>query len=262
MKKLVSILLAVMMLGVFACAAFAEDVPQPEAGKKFESNWAIGGGLVQIDYEEAGYKVCVEIIRDDGTGSVWEYSCVYDENIDSLASVSSMRKDYIIDEDTLDQVFGEAAYEGFDDEKTVTTFTIDDHGCLIWADGHDDAGAGLEFANIGHFNGKWANAENETTAEIIWNGATEAELFYTVYITIGTAEADQYVSYIMSGVYDPATAKLNADGIRTIFTKNADGEYDSNDDGEVYNAAFSKTEDGAVLLETDHGIVLDPVTEG
>ena len=48
MRKLISTLLAIMMLGVFACAASADAVPQPEAGKKFESDWAIAGGLAQI----------------------------------------------------------------------------------------------------------------------------------------------------------------------------------------------------------------------
>ena len=69
MKKVISILLAIMMLGAFACAASADEVPQPEAGKKFESNWAIPGGLAEIDYEEEGYRVMLEITKDDGTGS-------------------------------------------------------------------------------------------------------------------------------------------------------------------------------------------------
>ena len=38
MKKWFSILLTVAMLGVVACAAWADEVPQPEGGKKFESN--------------------------------------------------------------------------------------------------------------------------------------------------------------------------------------------------------------------------------
>ena len=34
MKKLFGILIAVMMLGLIACAAFADEVPQPEGGEK------------------------------------------------------------------------------------------------------------------------------------------------------------------------------------------------------------------------------------
>ena len=65
MKKLISILVAVMMV-VIACAAFAEGTPQPEAGKKFEGNWVIPGGLAQIVYEEEGYRVSLEIINEKG----------------------------------------------------------------------------------------------------------------------------------------------------------------------------------------------------
>ena len=260
MKKLVSILLAVMMLGAFACAAMAEeDIPQPEAGKKFESDWAIPGALVQIGYEEAGYRVLVEILKDGASGTLWEYSCYYDEGTDCLGSVSSMKKDYTIDAATNDYVFGEAAYEDFDDENTVTTFTIDDHGCLIWKDGREDAGAGLEFTNIGYFNGVWANEADAVTAEIIWNGVTKEEFFYTVYITIGKEGDEQYTSYAMNGDYDPEAGKLIANGTCTIFTKNADGEYDAKEANDVEGVPFSKMENGAVLLETDHGIELDPV---
>ena len=42
MKKMLSILLAVMMLFAIAVAA-AEEIPQPEGGKKFDSDWAIFG---------------------------------------------------------------------------------------------------------------------------------------------------------------------------------------------------------------------------
>ena len=71
MKKLIGILMAVMMLAAFACAASADEVPQPEAGKKFESDWAIPGGFAQIVYEEEGYRVMLEKDEADGTGSLW-----------------------------------------------------------------------------------------------------------------------------------------------------------------------------------------------
>ena len=47
MKKFLSILMALLMtLSIIGSAALAEEsVPQPEGGKKFESNWALGGGL-------------------------------------------------------------------------------------------------------------------------------------------------------------------------------------------------------------------------
>ena len=256
MKKLISILLAVMMLGAFACAASADEVPQPEAGKKFESDWAIPGGLAQIVYEEEGYRVMLEITKEDGTGATWEYSCYYVEDKDCLSSVSSSRTNFTVDPDTGDKVPGETVYEGLDEEKG-TEFTIDGDGCLIWKDGHDDAGAGLKFANIGQFEGLWKNEEAEVEVQFMWNGSNEDEMFYTVYILRGKTDGDLYASFVMNGSYDPATGKLSADGTCTVFKKNADGGYDSEDDGESYDAFFSKTEDGKVLFETENGIELE-----
>lgn len=256
MKKLVSILLAIMMLGALACTASADEVPQPEAGKKFESDWAIAGGLAQIVYEEEGYRVTLDITKDDGTGAIWEYACYYLEDKDCLSSVSSTRTDYTINPDTGDKVFGETAYEGLDEEKG-TEFTIDADGFLIWKDGHDDAGAGLKFANIGRFEGLWKNEAAETEVQFMWNGVTADEMFYTVNILRGKTDGDLYASFLMNGTYDPATGKLSADGTCTVFKKNADGEYVSEDDGENYDAFFSMMEDGRVLFETDNGIELE-----
>ena len=256
MKKLISILLAIMMLGALACTASADEVPQPEAGKKFESDWAIAGGLAQIVYEEEGYRVTLDITKDDGTGAIWEYACYYLEDKDCLSSVSSTRTDYTINPDTGDKVFGETAYEGLDEEKG-TEFTIDADGFLIWKDGHDDAGAGLKFANIGRFEGLWKNEAAETEVQFMWNGVTADEMFYTVNILRGKTDGDLYASFLMNGTYDPATGKLSADGTCTVFKKNADGEYVSEEDGENYDAFFSMMEDGRVLFETDNGIELE-----
>lgn len=256
MKKLISVLLAVMILGVLACAASADEVPQTEAGKKFESDWAIPGGLVEIDYEEVGYRVMVEIAKDDGTGATWEYSCYYHEDTDCLSSVSSSRTNFKINPDNGEKVIGETVYEGIDEEKG-TEFTIDKDGFLIWKDGHDDAGAGLKFANIGRFKGVWKNEAAEVEVKFLWNGAVEDEMFYNVYITRGKTDADTYASFLMTGNYDPATCKLSADGTCTVFKKNDKGEYDTSDDGETYDAFFSKTADGKVLFETENGIDLE-----
>ncbi len=257
MKKIISILLAVMMLGMFACAASEDGIPQPEAGKKFESNWAIPGGLAEIVYEEEGYRVMLEMARMDGTGSRWEYACYYHEDTDSLSSVSSSKLDYTIDPDTGDQVFGDYAYEGFDEENQGTEFTIDGNGFLIWKDGRGDEGAGLKFTDIGRFDGVWKNEAEETDVEFMWNGDTEEEMFYTVYILRGNVGGERYASFLMNGAYDPATGKLTAYGTCTLFTRNASGEYESSEDGESYDAVFSMTEDGRVLFETDNGIELE-----
>ena len=259
MKKLISILLAVAMLGVIGCAALADEVPQTEGGKKFESDWAIAGGYMQIVYEEQGYRISLDIRNKDGiTGSDWEYSCFYHKDTDSLKSVSSTRTDYTYDPVTNERVYGDPVYdEEFNDEKNATEFTIDKDGFLLWKDAHDDAGAGLKFKNIGMFEGVWKNEAEEVRAEIRWNGITEDDLFYTVYITRGKTDGERFTDFIMNGDYDSSTGKLTAMGSCTQFTKKADGEYSTEEDGETYEAIFSMTEDGKVLYETANGILLD-----
>ena len=257
MKKLIGILMAIMMLAVFACAAYADEVPQSEAGMKFENDWAIAGGLVQIDYEEEGYRVTLEMDGEDGKGSLWEYACYYHEDTDSLVSVSSSRTDYTINPDTGDKDYGDYVYEGIDEEDQGTEFTIDADGFLIWKDGHDDAGAGLKFANIGRFDGVWKNEAEEVEAEFLWNGDTEDDMFYTVYITRGKTDGELYTVFLMNGEYDPASGRLSAEGTCTVYRKNAEGEYDPEEDEEMYDAFFSMTEDGRLLYETANGIELE-----
>ncbi|MBR6029349.1 MAG: hypothetical protein IKP40_09690 [Clostridia bacterium] len=258
MKKIISILLAAMMLALFACAA-ADAVPQSEGGKKFESDWAMSDGLVQIYYEEEGYRVAVDL-RDPetGGGSLWEYACFYHEDTDSLVSVTSMRTDYTVNPDTGDQVFGDSVYEDFDDENQATEFTITEDGCyLIWNNGRENPGAELQFVDIGRFEGVWRNEDEEVEVEFRWNGSDPDYFFYTVYIQRGKSDADTYASFLMNGSYDPITKRLSADGTCTLFTKNASGEYDTSDDGESYDAFFSKTEDGKLYYETANGIELE-----
>ena len=154
-------------------------------------------------------------------------------------------------------MYGDIAYEGIDEEGKGTTFSIDDHDCLIWQDSHDDAGAELEFLNIGRFDGVWRNEAEEVEAEFMWNGLTEDEMFYTVYITRGKTDGDHYSSFLMNGNYNPTNGKLTADGTCLLFTRNASGEYESSEDGETYNAIFSMMEDGRLLFETANGIELE-----
>ena len=262
MKKLISILTAVTMLMLLVCAATADEVPQPEGGKKFEGNWAIPGGNVQIDYEEQGYRISIDILKkEDKAGSAWEYSCFYHEETDSLKSASSSRTDYTYDPDTGEQESGDPTYDGFDDEGQVTEFTIDQDGFLIWKDGHDDAGAGLKFTNIGTLDGTWKNEAEETEVEFQWKGYLWNDLEYGVFITRGKTDGDQYTLYTMNGKYDPASGKLDATGTCTLYTKNADGTYDEKPDNGIYNAVFSMTEEGKVLCETDSAIELEPEEE-
>ena len=258
MKKILGILLAVMMLFASACA-IADEVPQPEGGKKFESDWAVPGGIIEVYYEEEGYKVYAKIEQPDAlAGAEFEYSCYYQEETDCLMSVSSIRSDYTVDPDTGDEIYADeaSAYEGIDEEGKETVFTIDEDGFLVWKDGHDDTGAGMKFVNIGKFAGVWRNEEKGVEAEFEWNGLYDPEAFeYTVYVIRNTAEDGSFRSDLLTGTFDPVSGKLTAYGTGTVFTKNASGEYDSVDDGNEIEAVFSFTEDGKLLYENDNIIL-------
>lgn len=259
MKKLISILMAVMMMAVLCCTAMADTKPEPEGGKKFNNDWAVAGGLVTIVYEEEGYRVAVDLLKQDSpAGTSWEYACYYHEETDSLVSVSSSRTEYTVNLDNGEQSIQGVTYEGMDDEKNATEFTIDADGKLIWKDGREDAGKDLKFTNIGKFEGMWKNEKAETGAEFTWLGLYDPDkMVYTVYIQRGSIGNENYTLFLMEGTYDPATGKLTANGTCTLFTKNASGEYTASDDGESYDAIFSMLPDGKLLFETDNGIELE-----
>ena len=70
MKKLTSILLILCLAMSLVCSAAADEVPQPEGGKKFETHWAAQNTVIRIDYEEEGY--CVSVVNEiptEGTGT-------------------------------------------------------------------------------------------------------------------------------------------------------------------------------------------------
>ncbi len=250
-KKWIALLCAVMMVFGAACA-FAESTPQPDGGKKFEGDWAVPGGLVEITYEEEGYRVFVNI-EGEGTGTVWEYNCFYDAEKDALASFTSIRTDYTLNPDTGDETYQENTYEGIDEEGQITEFAIDGKGFLIWKDARENAGEGLAFLSIGNFEGLWRNDAKETEVTFGWNGLDDPDMLcYTVYITAGSADAKENTITVLNGSFDPETGKLTAIGTTTRLTKNADGDYDAEDDGETVEAVFSDAGNGTLLWENEN----------
>ena len=261
MKKFLSILLAAMLAAALlytAALAESDSAPQPEGGKKFESNWALAGGLIQIVYEEEGYRVNVELVNnEDWGGNVWEYNCYYVEKEDALVSVSSSKYAYTRDPKTFERIPGEYEYEGFDEKGQETVFTIGENGALIWKDGRGNAGYDLEFRNIGEFDGVWRSTEGEEPVwvEMIWNGLNQEEYNYTVFIHRG--DDTVYTEFNMIGQYDEETKKLTCEGKAISYSKGEDGTTTAKSDDETYDACFSKTEDGKLLFETANGIVLE-----
>lgn len=255
MKKLMSILLAVLMVCTLACAAaLADEVPQPEGGKKFEGDWARRGAIVQIVYEEEGYRVYINIRNnEDNSGKIWEYSCYYVEDQDALVSVSSVCHPYTWNPETDEYTDGENEYEELDEAGKESSFTIAENGGLFWNDGHaPGTTTELEFRSIGRFEGTWRSAEGEEPVwvDFTWEGLKEEDFFYTVYLHRG--DNTTYAEFTMTGTYDETTGKLSCTG------KSVDAA-----DTEEYEAFFSMTENGQLLYEAANGILLnyDPIRE-
>ena len=248
MKKMLSILLALMI--VMTCAAaLADEVPQPEGGKKFEGDWALTGGLIGIVYEEEGYRVSVDLCTiGEGTGTLWEYNCLYNEADDTLVSISSVKRGYTYNLTTLERTDGEPVYYDLEAEMgQEAVFSISENGSLKWTSAREpEAGADLEFRSIGRFNGSWYSAEGEEPVwvDFNWKGLESEDFSYEVYLHRG--DDDIYTEFVMTGVYDEETGKLVCTG-RSIDEA----------DTETYEAIFSMQEDGKLLYEAANGIVME-----
>ena len=114
-------------------------------------------------------------------------------------------------------------------------------------------GQDLEFINIGRFDGAWKNEEEAVYTVISWNGYDD-QFYYDVYLQRGESDAETYVIFYMAGVYNEETGKLECAGPAVTYTNGTD---EGVTDDEVYEAFFSWTEDGTLLLEAANGIELE-----
>ena len=250
MKKMISILLAALLLVTLVnVAALAEDTqPQPEGGKKYEGDWALAGGKIEIVYEEQGYRVMAELLNNaDWSGEIWEYSCYYHEDTDDLVSVSSVRRTYTINPDTMEQTDGDMDEYGIDEDGSESVFAIGENGALTWKNGRaPETSKDLEFRYIGSFEGTWRSAEGEEPVwvEFNWKGLNEETYCYEVYLHRG--DDTTYTEFIMNGLYNEETGKLECVG----------HSVDAGDT-EIYDAIFSLTPEGKLLYEAANGIILE-----
>lgn len=253
MKRILSMLLIAML--VFS-VSLAEEVPQPEGGKPFEGYWALMGGLIEITYEEEGYRVTVDLLnQEDSIITHWEYPCYYDIRTNALESIFASKSTYAYDVESKEATFIETEYEGLLDESKSSLFHINDQYKLIWDDGYEHAGEDLEFVSIGRFPGVWRNDAEEVVVSFTWEGLVEESYYYTVQIRRGGEET--FTEFTMQGLYDPDTNKLTASGTAIVFTKDAIGNYEPQADSETYDAVFSMLENGHLLFETANGIELE-----
>lgn len=261
MKKITGIILALALVLSLACtAAQADEVSQPEGGKKFESHWAIYGMTVSIDYEEEGYRVYIKSSDPyEHQGSEWEYNCFYNEEKDALLSMFSSKNRYTEDPATGELQRSEPEYQDLDDENQITVFAINKDGRLTWKDGRGQDGADLEFNNIGSFMGFWRSEDGKTFADISWNDSEIGDEYgYNVFLH--DEGDDSYAEYSTHGLFDPETGKLTVTGSVIINRLNADNGYDmevipENPD-EPLELVFSDLGDGRILLERGNGVEL------
>ena len=256
MKKIMSVLTILALAATLVCAAAAADeYPQPEGGKKFETFWAMRGGLVTIDYEEEGYRVSVDLQnQEEGKGVLWQYNCYYSEEKDALESIAASKSPYTLDPVTLDKTLEEPEYESLADGQ-IAVFTIDENGFLHWDDPFENSGANLQFQDIGAFEGEWKNDAEDVFVQFTWQGMDQENFFYHVFIHRG-GDA-QYAEFSMDGLYNPETGRLEASGTCTTMVRNAEGSYDMQEDGKTYEAFFTRPENGKLVFETDNGIELE-----
>ncbi len=258
MRKTMCILLAAMTaLCLLGAAAQADEIPQPEGGKKYESSWGMMCGLVEITYEEEGYRASVDLYNmDDHTGILWEYSCYYSEEKDILESISSRKIGYTLNPDTLDRTYGEYEYEGVDSIEETSEFSLSPDGVLSWKDGHEGIGQDLEFRNIGRFDGVWRNDAEEVYAEFHWEGLYD-ENTYCYSVFIGRGADDHYFSFHMIGEYNPENGKLECYDTDITAIRDTEDFLIARDAGQPFDAFFSPLENGNLLYETANGIELE-----
>ena len=259
MRKMKRIVLAVLLvLSLMGTAALADEAPQPEGGRKYESDWAMMCGLIEIVYEEEGYRVSVDLFnQDSNTGTLWEYSCYYNDEKDILESVSSRKITYAMNPLTMDRAFDEYEYEGIDDPEQTTVFSLSEDGALRWADGHENRGQDLEFRDIGCFEGVWRNDAEAVYTEFLWEGLCDENMYcYSVYVGRG----DENMHFI--GLYDPESGKLvcydtDASPFLAEHDITAEDFFAAQDEGKPYDAVFTALGNGKLLYEIDHGIELE-----
>ncbi len=255
MKKMMCVLLAALLAVALCAAAAADEVPEPGGGKKFASDWAIRGGLVNIVYEEEGYRVRVNVFYSPEVGgTLYEYSCLYREETDDLSAISASKTVYTVDPVSMEITDSAEEYGGLVEEGCDVTFTIAENGKLWWQDDRGNAGADLEFSNIGRFGGSWNNEAADVWVTIEWAGLYNQESYwYNVYIQHGMGE--DCVGRNLVGLYNPETGRLQCEDPLT-GTRITDGWVIENDT-EPYDVYFSINAEGRLVLESGDGLELE-----
>ena len=120
----------------------------------FEGVWEADRASLECYFEEEGYRVMIHWASSATEATVWEYSCLPDEEGKTLVSMPTGL--------CTNLVFNEAGEEKATEKYSdgAATFSLDEEGHLIWKDEKEDAGKDLKFVLVN--NDEAVNAEDDS----------------------------------------------------------------------------------------------------
>jgi len=231
MKKVFAMILALAMtLGM--TAAVAESTDAAVEVKAFDSVWATEDAeyFAEVFTEDDSVKIAVTHVKE-GMMDGWEYSAQYNEQDKTL--VTAPTGIHYTTDLAKDNDLGTVHYE---DGEAV--FALTEAGKLTWKDQKEDAGKGLEFANIGNF---WHTNWKKDDLKVEFYDWYEGEYDVRAYKLDDKNEIKD--NAILKGTYDPQTNTVTA--------------YGAFDDGNEIEVVFSYDKDyNLVWAENGNTIVL------
>ena len=242
MKKRAILFLSLLMAVVLLIPAAVAESGDSLAESLFESYWVNDDMRIEIAHDEAGSGFVVTVIRPEfeRSGSCWQYTCVFDEASETLVDEGAGVRYSISYDDEGVMTLGNKMYE-----DGAAVFSLNEEGLLIWEDQKEDAGQGLDFMDIGLYDGT-AWTSGNTSVEIFWE-----EEGYKVFIHRDLSETAAS-EWMFSCYYDPETDGLIDLGMgrKTDLVYGTGGELASFTD--VYDdgaATFTVDEHGHLIWE-------------
>ncbi len=119
------------------------DDGEAELAARFAGRWAAGRATIEIEPEDDAWRVNVLWGNSAADSIVWDYTCVYDEEMDALISVGgATKKDVFYGED------GEIASEELLYNDGAALFELDADGNLRWNDAVEDIAEDMPFEYV------------------------------------------------------------------------------------------------------------------
>ena len=247
MKKIFLVLMA-FVLAIACTAALAEEAPAAQEAPDpdhYSGVWQCDRASIEINWEEEGYRVFIEWGSSAMESTIWEYSCLYHEEDDTLVSMPfGLRTELVYTEDSDDPALTEVYNDG------TATFSLDADGRLIWLDEKENAGEGMKFERVeetpapdpDYYSGVWQC--DRASIEIDWE-----EEGYRVFVEWSSSAWEhtewQYACYYNE---EDNTLVSMPFGLRTevVYTEGSDepAYTDVYDDG---TATFSLDADGRLI---------------